>query len=220
MPRLNFNRFKVNEPPAAALERYITHYINRDLYDSPDTLPALSPQVIFEDSAPMVVEFGSGRGDFLIAEAQANPDVNYLGFDLHWKSLWDCVNKVSAIDLKNIHFVRADIRRVLFKIPDACVLEAMMLFPPPIMKQNRIDRDILSRDIFDHIHRILIDGASFHFVTDDPDYFDKKIAMIDGSGWFERKFTSRQIEGGITAFQRRWERYGTESLRVEYIKIP
>jgi tRNA (guanine-N7-)-methyltransferase len=219
MPRLNFNRFKVDEPPAAALERYITHYVNLDLYERPDSLPPISPDVIFGDSAPMVVEFGCGRGDFLIAEAEANPDINYLGFDLHWKSLWDCVNKVSAENRSNIHFVRADIRRALFKIPDACVREAMMLFPPPIMKQNRIDREILSQDVFEHIHRILIDGASFHFVTDDPDYFDKKVSMIDGSGWFEKVSTSQQIEGGITAFQRRWERYGTESLRVEFTKL-
>lgn len=218
MPRLKLKRFKVTEPSPDTLDRYLIHYTNRELHFSSDSLPAISPDVIFGDSAPMVVELGCGRGDFLIAEAQNNPDIHYLGFDLHWKSLWDCVNKASAKTLENIRFFRADIRRALFKIPDGCVCEVLMLFPPPIMKENRLDREILSRAVFEHIHRILIEGASFHFVTDDPEYFDKKVGMIDATGWFEKVFTSKQIEGGITAFQRRWERYGTESLRVEYVK--
>jgi tRNA (guanine-N7-)-methyltransferase len=220
MSRLKLTRFKAPQPPLDVLAEYLLVYDLKDLHFRLDDLPPITPLSLFGDDQPLIIDLGCGRGDFLITLASEHPGDHFVGFDLHWKSLWDAINKAHRARLHNIKFIRTDFRRVLVKVPDGSAREIYMLFPPPIIQPNRTQEDPLPAGTLRAIHRILIDGGPFHFVTDHPDYFETKLALVEQSGLFRVTATSSAFEGGLTWFQRFWEeKMALESRRFECRKL-
>lgn len=220
MPRLKLQRFRVKEPRPTALARYVRVYASEDLYHRPETQPPLSARALFGRDAPLTLELGSGRGEFIVEQAREQPDRLFVGIEIHWKSVWDAVNRADAAEIDNVRFVRADIRRVLVKVPDQALEEAWALFPPPAVERKRRKKDILSAETVDHLGRMLRDGARLRFVTDHAEYFAEKVALIRQSGWFEDAAISHEFEGGITRFQQFWENLDIVSRRYEAVRVP
>jgi len=220
MPRLKLQRFRVKEPRPEALVRYLRVYASEDLYSRPETQPPLSARALFGRDAPLTLELGSGRGEFIVEQAREQPDRLFVGIEIHWKSVWDAVNRADASEIDNVRFVRADIRRVLVQVPDQALEEAWVLFPPPAVERKRLKKDILSAETINHLGRMLRDGARLRFVTDHAEYFAQKIALIRQSGWFEDAAISHEFEGGITRFQQFWENLDIVSRRYEAVRAP
>lgn len=220
MPRLKLQRFRVKEPRPEALARYVRVYASEDLYHRGDTLPPLTARSLFDREAPLTLELGSGRGEFIVDQAREQPDRLFVGIEIHWKSVWDSVNRAEAAGIDNVRFVRADIRQVLGKVPDQSLAEAWVLFPPPTVEYKRRKKDILSTQIVEHLARMLADGALLRFVTDHDDYFAEKVALIRESGWFEDAAISHEFEGGLTRFQQFWENLDIASKRYEAVRVP
>lgn len=219
MSRLRLKRFKVAEPPPDVVQHYLRVYRPKDLYYHFDEQLPITSAALFGEDRPLVFDLGCGRGDFIVAEAAANPAYHYVGFDYHLKSLWDAIHKVRAAELDNVRFVRGDFRHLLPLVPDTVVATLFLLFPPPVVARKRLKNDTLTPETLHHYHRILMDGAPLHVVTDREEYFVWKQDMIAESGLFRIVNTSQELEGGITWFQRHWEQYGIVSNRLECRKI-
>lgn len=214
MPRLKLKRFKTQRPAPDVIRHYVRSYASKDLHHRPDDLPPISPAQLFGVDRALVIDLGCGRGEFITAQAQERPDELFVGFEWHDKSIWDAVNRAHAAGLDNVRFIRADFRRALVKVPDRAVSEAFMLFPPPVTRRNRLKNDPLPEATLREIHRALQEGGTFQLVTDSPDYFQAKRALIGTSGLFTDLELSRAFEGGLTRFQRFWEGFDIASQRL------
>lgn len=215
MTRLKLQRFRASEPPAHVQARYIRVYEGRDLHYHPDALPPISAQTLFGVRAPLVLDLGCGRGEFLVAQAQAQPEHHFVGIEWHLKSVWDAANRAHATGLDNVRIIRADLRLALPKVPDGAAGEVLVLFPPPKLAPGERKDDLLSEPMLRHIHRVLLPGGLLHFVTDHAAYFAAKRALIGGNGLFAVLGESSAFEGGLTRFQRIWEAMDMASQRLE-----
>lgn len=215
MSRVKLSRFRVRQPEPDALATYLIAYPGYALHFQPETLTPITAAALFGRACPLVIDFGCGRGDFLIGLAQDQPGACFIGIDFHQKSLWDAVNKADAAGVTNVRFLHGDIRRLLKLAPDGSVSEAYMLFPPPYLKPSKVHKDPLPEETLRAIARLLAPGAPFHFVTDSAEYFEAKRALIESSGWFEIVAASQGFEGGKTYFQRFWETRNIASRRLE-----
>ncbi len=215
MGRLKLQRFRASKPPDHVQARYIRVYKGRDLHYHADMLPPISAEMLFGVSAPLVLDLGCGRGEFLVEQAQAQPDRYFVGFEWHIKSVWDAANRAYAAGVDNVRIVRTDLRLALRIVPDRAADEVLMLFPPPKLAPSEHKRDLLTEPLLRQIHRILLPGGLFHFVTDHVDYFAAKRALIEGSGLFAVQGESSAFEGGLTRFQRIWEAMDIASQRLE-----
>jgi tRNA (guanine-N7-)-methyltransferase len=220
MGRLKLKRFRVKSPPPEALARYLRVYQPRDLYHRPQTIRPITSPTLFGNDRPLVLDLGCGRGEFIVAQAAQRPDENFAGLDWHAKSVWDAVNRARQSGLDNIRFVKTDFRLALHVIPDESVREVYLLFPPPVLTHRRRSRDLLTDATLRQIHRLLVADGLFHFVTDQPAYFELKRALIEDSGLFTILSASQAIEGGLTWYQQFWERFQIESRRLECRKCP
>ena len=216
--RKKFNRFQVPTPNPAQIARYALVYRAEDLYHRADTVQPLSSEAVFGNSKPLILDLGSGRGEFIVGQAQAEPDKNFVGIDLHWKSIYDSINKVSKLALTNLKFVRADLRWILNIVPDLSVEAAFLLFPAPVMKMRYLRKDVLTAPFLCQLHRVLISGGHFHFVTDSEAYFAKKQQLVEHSNLFILQEQRASYEGGHTRYQQYWESFGIQSWRAEYLK--
>jgi tRNA G46 methylase TrmB len=223
MSRLKLRRFKVKEPAQEMLQKYERVYPSKDLHFAPETLPPLSAESLFgagRAGETMVFDLGCGRGEFIVRQAAERPDELFVGIDYHQKSIWDGINRAVRAGAENVRFVRADLRRVLHKVPDESVHEAYMLFPPTASIRRKRNSDPFPVETLEQLHRIMVVGASFHFVSDHEAYFAWKRDMIERAGLFDMAAFSKGFEGGQTRFQRLWERFEIESLRLECHKKP
>lgn len=216
MPRRTLDRFPMRQPSDAALCRYYRRYDGAQLYHAPDSLPDVTSLSLFGNARPLVLDLGCGRGEFLIGQARQHPDYNYVGLDTQRKYLYDAVGHAEAFDLKNLLFLRADLRYALVKVPSESVAAIYLLFPPPVVMRKHQRKDVLTETLSADLARILAPGGRLVFMTDHRAYFEKKRALLDNR--FQRVLLSEGMEGGITWFQRIWEGHGLPSLRAEYAK--
>lgn len=219
MARVKLNRFRVTKPTPQAFERYFLEYLGRDLHHRPAELPQLTSQMLFGVDAPLVFDFGCGRGEFVVQQASQRPDEVFVGVDWHVKSVWDAINRAERADLDNLRIIKADFRLALNVIPDESASEIYVLFPPPHLKRGKRSQDVLRESVFPAIHRVLVPGGYFNFVTDNEEYFQLKLELLTQDGLFEVQSTSKQIEGGQTRFQRFWEGFDIRSNRAECRKV-
>ncbi len=215
MSRLKLQRFKAAPPPPEVQAHFLREYKSETLHFAPDSLPPITARELFGVDAPLVFDLGCGRGDFLVNAAAARPDQYFVGFDYHWKSLWKSIEQVRAAGLDNVRFIRADFRRALVRVPDRSVSAIYLLFPPPATFYNKPKADTLTPALLAAYHRVLMPGASFHFVTDNAPYFEEKLALFETCDLFDVVHTARRFEGGQTWFQRFWESRDIQSRRLE-----
>ena len=220
MARVKLKRFRVQEPSAQAKARYMRSYTGRDLHFRPAELPPITSEELFGVSAPLVLDLGCGRGEFLVRQAAQRPKDYFVGFDWHRKSIWDAVNRAQAAGVENVRFVKADFRQALCLVPDGAAAEIHLLFPPPILKYSKRKQDPLLERSLREIHRVLAVGGLFHFVTDSEPYFRLKLTMIALTGLFRVEAEAHGFEGGQTRFQRFWEQFHIPTHRAVLRKLP
>lgn len=218
MPRKKYNRFKL-EPPAPSIQaRYLSVYSGRDIHNQPHAVAPITSAERFGDTAPLVLDIGCGRGEYIISCAAEDPATNFIGIDRNGKSLLDAVNRAHAARLDNLRFIQADILFLLPFMTDSSVREVSVLFPPPFLKYAHRQRDILSAVNLPHLVRILEAGGLFSFASDHADYFAEKTALIRQTTPLIERHASVGMEGGLTRFQQRWEGYGVQTQRVQFYK--
>jgi tRNA (guanine-N7-)-methyltransferase len=210
---------KVSEPDAATTERYFLRISGRDIHERPESLPRFVSPALFGNHHPLEMEVGCGSGEFLCSLAERSPGVNFVGVDVHLKSLYKGIEAASEAGLGNIKFVSVDFRQAypLF-VPDS--LAAVYLhFPDPGMKARDKKRRIFDAEFLGEMHRAVIPTGKMSLVTDDVDYFEYMLALVER----ERRWTRTHAKPYLTGFepevksrfQKMWERRGRSVFRFE-----
>jgi tRNA (guanine-N7-)-methyltransferase len=126
---------------------------------------------IFGNSAGVTLEIGFGSG-FATAEiAQANPDKNYLGVEVHRPGIGRLLWEIEKRSLKNIRIVEYDAAAVTEKMIPACSLDAVhIFFPDPWPKKRHHKRRLIQRPFVFTLAQCLKPGGYLYMVTDWEDY--------------------------------------------------
>ena len=63
---------------------------------------------VFDNDRPLHLEIGCGKGGFIAKTAELNPDINFIAFEKNLDVLVLAMEKVKALNLKNVRFVPGD----------------------------------------------------------------------------------------------------------------
>ena len=63
---------------------------------------------VFEKDAPIHVEVGMGKGDFIIGNAIKYPNINFIGVEKYESVMVRAIQKLETIDLPNLKLIRMD----------------------------------------------------------------------------------------------------------------
>lgn len=148
---------------------------------------------MFERSQPLEVEIGAGKGRFLIHRAQANPDINFVGFDYVWKYLKIGWQRVVKRGLPNLLFFKAEANEIVeHLIPDESVSVFHVYFPDPWHKRRHHKRRLLTPEFFTQLHSRLLPGGKLEIATDNFDYmiaFKSSLVEADEAIWSSMRDT-------------------------------
>ena len=79
-------------------------------------------QSLFSRQAPLHIEIGSGKGTFLLNQAKAHPEFNYLGIEWANKFYLYSVDRIRRWQVQDVRFLRTDARDFIKRyIADGCV---------------------------------------------------------------------------------------------------
>ncbi len=129
---------------------------------------------VFGRCARLHIEIGSGKGTFLVHQAAAQPDVDFLGIEWASKYYRYAVDRIGRRGLSNVRIVRADAPAFLRDfVPDASVDCFHIYFPDPWPKKRHHKRRLLQASHLEIILRCLRPGGQIRIATDHGEYFEQ-----------------------------------------------
>lgn len=131
----------------------------------------------------MQIEIGMGKGKFLMAQAQAHPEINYIGIEMYSSVLLRAVQKLEANPLENIKFILIDAREITEVFDKEEVDKIYLNFSDPWPKDRHAKRRLPSRQFLARYDAILKKDGVLEFKTDNKALFDFAVEEVEPAGW-------------------------------------
>ncbi|MDA3945859.1 MAG: tRNA (guanosine(46)-N7)-methyltransferase TrmB [Helicobacteraceae bacterium] len=123
----------------------------------------------FPEADDVRVEVGFGSGRHLIHQAKENPDVLFIGIEIHKPSLEQALKQINILGLKNLILLDYDARLFLELIPSNIVSRIYVHFPVPWDKKPH--RRVISPAFITESTRVLAPQGRLELRTDSENYF-------------------------------------------------
>jgi len=133
----------------------------------------------------MRLEIGFGGAEHLIAQAQSNPQVGFIGTDAFVNSVAKALTAIDAKAVGNIRLYFGDASELLDWLPDATIARIDLLYPDPWPKRRHWKRRFIQDHSLKRLARILKKSGELRFATDIADYADYVLARVLRSTDFE-----------------------------------
>lgn len=143
------------------------------------------PVAEFGRTAPLIVEIGSGLGDAVIHASKENPDKDFLAVEVYTPGLAQTIQKIVALDLKNVRVVQANAPEVLSTmLPPGSVSEVWVFFPDPWHKTKHNKRRMVKDAFAPLVARVLAPGGMWRLATDWSAYAEQMLEVGNASEEF------------------------------------
>ena len=145
----------------------------------------LDLDTLFNRPAAITLEVGFGNGDSLIQQAASNPQINYLGIEVHRPGVGRLLHLADGAGVTNVRVINHDAVEVLqLQIPDHSLDCVQLFFPDPWHKKRHHKRRIVKAEFIRLIHQKLKPGGLFHLATDWQDYAEHMLAEMEQAQGF------------------------------------
>ncbi len=123
----------------------------------------------------LMLDIGAGMGRFLMAEAEKNRDVAYLGIDPDYQCVKKNLEKLDNRDrrdigLPDVRFFFGSVYNALPFLPAARIKRAYVNYPDPWFKRRHKKRRLVTEKLFSSLHPLLVENGEVFVQTDIDDY--------------------------------------------------
>ena len=138
---------------------------------------------LFGNDAPLYVEIGMGKGQFLMEQARRNPHINFVGIEKYSSVLLRALQKQEEELLPNIKFIRMDAERIAEVFAPGEVQHLFLNFSDPWPKERNAKRRLMSHQFLGRYEHILADSALVEFKTDNRSLFSFALEELAAMKW-------------------------------------
>jgi tRNA (guanine-N7-)-methyltransferase len=139
---------------------------------------ALDWTAIFGRAAPVVLEIGFGMGETTAAIAAAQPDVDFVGVEMHLPGVGALLRRLDAAAITNVRVIRDDAVVVVERIATASLAGIHVYFPDPWPKKRHHKRRLLKAPFVHALAKRLAPGGYLHVATDWQPYAEEILATL------------------------------------------
>jgi len=167
---------------------------------------------LFGRNAPKMLEIGFGMGESSAAIAQANPQHDYLGIEVHTPGVGSLLNKIEAAHITNFRVIQHDATEVVRNmIPPASLSGIQIFFPDPWPKRRHHKRRLIQPEFVELLCERLKTGGYLHLATDWKDYAEHILSVLGSEPRLAntaRDYAQRPKYRPLTKFEQRGLRLG------------
>jgi tRNA (guanine-N7-)-methyltransferase len=201
-----------------ALERLLP------VYGVPYRAEPLDLDALFGRPAPKILEIGFGMGETTVRIAQAQPEYDYLGVEVHSPGVGALLRRIGELGLTNVRVIRHDVVEVLRDmIAPATLAGIHVFFPDPWPKKRHHKRRLLQSEFVHEAALRLARGGYLHIATDWKDYADQILALLSAEPLLRnsaRDFAPRPAHRPVTKFERRGLQLGHGVWDLLFHRVP
>jgi tRNA (guanine-N7-)-methyltransferase len=129
---------------------------------------------VFGRPGPVHIEIGTGKAAFLLNQAKAQPQTNFLGIEWARRYYRFAVDRMGRWQITNVRIIRTDAAHFIANfVPDNCVDCFHVYFPDPWPKKRHHKRRFFNPENLHHLLRCLKFGGLIKVATDHNEYFQK-----------------------------------------------
>lgn len=193
--------------------------------DPPGSRPRPLLRELFGRDAPVVLEIGFGNGEHLLARAQAEPEKDFLGVEVHRPGVGRVLNRAEAAGLRNLRVACHDAVEVLRDwLPERALAEIVVYFPDPWPKKRHHKRRLVQPAFAQLAASRLAEGGLLKLATDWADYARHMREVLDAEPLLRNTaaaagFVARPAERPTTRFEARGQRLGHEVFDLVYRRV-
>lgn len=169
---------------------------------------------VFGRQAPRTFEIGFGMGHSLLEMAQAAPEQDFIGVEVHRPGVGALLSGLMTRNLENVRVYDCDALEVLRDcIADASLDRLLLFFPDPWHKARHNKRRIVKPAFAELVRSKLKVGGVLHMATDWEPYAEYMLEIMNAAPGYgnqaaDGRWVGRPAERPVTKFERRGERLG------------
>ena len=133
-------------------------------------------QSFFQNTNPIVLELGCGRGEYTVGLARLFPEKNFIGIDIKGARMWTGATESLNEGLKNVAFLRTKIEFIEKYFDKDEVSEIWLTFSDPQMKKPT--KRLTSTFFMNRYRKFLTNNGLIHVKTDSNFLFTYTDYMI------------------------------------------
>lgn len=135
--------------------------------------------------ANIILECGSGSGKHILERAAHDPHHFYVGIEQRFKRAFKSAEKAFALGLKNILFLRTDVKNISLFLDPSSVSGIFINFPDPWDRKKWNKHRMLSPDMLSLYATLLIGEGFIRYKTDHVGYFEDTLKILENDHRFE-----------------------------------
>lgn len=173
---------------------------------------------------PLVLEIGFGRGEFLMAQAEAAPDTPFVGVEVSRKRVLKMARRLAKTPLRNVRLVEATAQEVVQEaLPDESIASAWINYPDPWPKKRHFKRRLIQPGFVALLVRRLVEGGALRIATDHPGYAEWIDGVLSATPGLANRYAPDAFRSEVpgrmaTAYELEWRAEGRSLHYFEYVR--
>lgn len=175
---------------------------------------------LFNNSNPIYIEIGMGKGDFILENAITYPNINFIGIEKYDSIIALAIKKIEENELDNLKLIRMDalnINNVFKKEIDKIYLN----FSDPWPKERHAKRRLTSDVFLDKYDILFKNNKVIEMKTDNQNLFEYSLISFNNSSYKIEEISldlhhSNKENNIMTEYEKK---FASKNNRIYYVKV-
>ncbi|MBF0706190.1 tRNA (guanosine(46)-N7)-methyltransferase TrmB [Alkalihalobacillus hwajinpoensis] len=175
---------------------------------------------VFDNSNPIHLEVGTGKGQFIIGMARQNPDVNYVGLELSSSVMVSALEKLIEEDVPNVRLLNENAQDLSTIFEENEVSRVYLNFSDPWPKNRHEKRRLTNKTFLDLYRDVMKPNGEVHFKTDNQGLFEYSLHSFSLYGMILNQVSlnlhqSNMEDNVMTEYEEKFSSKGSRIYRCE-----
>ena len=139
-------------------------------------------QKLFNNTNPIYIEIGMGKGNFIIENAKKYPDINFIGIEKYDSVIVRAIEKLEQLELPNLRLIRIDANNIV-DVFDKEIDLVYLNFSDPWPKARHEKRRLSSHEFLKKYDSIFKNKKNIIMKTDNIKLFEFSIMSYTSYGY-------------------------------------
>ena len=174
----------------------------------------------FENTAPLYLEIGCGKGRFAVEYAKSHPEINLIALEKDANVIVAAAEAALLSGVKNLKFIQGSAEYLERYIKADSVERIFLNFSCPYPKKTYAAHRLTHNSFLERYKRLLAKDGEIHQKTDNMHFFEFSIEQFSASGFAIKNLTldlhNSDFEGNIvTEYEQKFLDLGQPIYRLE-----